>query len=254
MKSIIPSFAAVLFFAFASCANGQEENISAKFPHKMGNLLLDVNFLNFNYLKDTEEKSDTIHIYNNWDQAMEVSPEKPPKYIDVKIIPSTLPAKSEGMIIVSYSGVKRAEYGFVRYSMGLRTNDAVMMVKTFPVNAYIEEDFSQLSAEEMANAPKLVIPLERYDFGTIKSGDVVKYSFRINNGGKRDLVIRSTQASCGCTATKPEKTVIAPGEETYIAIEFDSRGRTGKQHKTVSIYTNDPHYSSATLHIEGMVE
>lgn len=230
------------------------EALKTDFPHRKGNLYMSRNFLNFNYLKDSEERTDSFAVYNAWTQAMEVQGEKPPKYMKIEVKPAVIPPQSKGMVYVTYSGLKRGEYGFVRYNAALRTNDADLMLKTFPVNAYIEEDFSKLTEEEKANPPVLVIPQEKYDFGSVREGETVTYKFLLRNEGKRDLIIRSTQASCGCTATHPEKTTLVPGEETFVGIEFDTRGRKGTQHKTVSIFTNDPRRSSAVLHIEGSIE
>lgn len=239
----------------AGSAFGQlSDDLSKKYPKKKGHLHFSKEYLSFNYLKDTEERSDTIEVFNSWDQAMEIRPENPPKYLTVVAEPQTLPAGEAGKLIITYSGIKRGAYGFLRYNMAIRTNDDSQPVKTMAVNAYIEEDFSVLTEEEKANPPVLEIPETNFDFGTVKSGDKVKHNFVIRNTGKRDLIIRSTRASCGCTATEPEKDVLAPGEETNIGIVFDTRGRTGRQHKTVSVVTNDPRHSAATLHIQGTVE
>jgi hypothetical protein len=229
------------------------EAVKADFPHRKGNLYMSKNFLNFNYLKDSEERTDSFAVFNAWSQPMEVMGEKPPKYMEIVVKPPVIPPQSIGMVYVTYSGIKRGEYGFVRYNAALRTNDADLMLKTFPVNAYIEEDFSKLSDDEKANPPALVIPQENFNFGTAREGDKVVHKFLLKNEGKRDLIIRSTQASCGCTASHPEKTTLAPGEETFVGIEFDTRGRKGRQHKTVTVFTNDPRRSSAVLHFEGKI-
>jgi len=138
--------------------------------------------------------------------------------------------------------------------MGLKTNDPKLLVKTIPVNAYIEEDFSGLTEEERANPPVIKVESSRFDFGKVTTGSKVSHDFIIRNEGTRDLVIRSTKASCGCTAIKPEKSVLAPGESSKVGIVFDTRGRTGKQHKTVTVITNDPSNHTVTLHVEGIVE
>ncbi|MBE0641092.1 MAG: DUF1573 domain-containing protein [Bacteroidales bacterium] len=197
---------------------------------------------------------DTIRLFNSWDKTMEITPEKPPKHIECRIEPQPIPAGKEALLIVKYYGTAKPDYGFIGYRLGLRTNDMEQMIKTIPVNAYIEEDFSLLSEEEKANPPKIEVQGDRYNFGTVKEGTAVKHDYVIKNIGSRDLIIRSTRASCGCTAIKPAKTVLAPGEESKVGIDLDTRGRKGMQHKTVSIISNDPRQSTVILHVEGMVE
>ena len=81
----------------------------------------------------------------------------------------------------------------------------------------------------------------------------MNYSFEFTNTGKSDLIIRKTKASCGCTASNPEKTLLKPGETSNINISFNSTGRTGSQHKNVTVITNDPVNFNTVLNIEGEV-
>ncbi len=77
-----------------------------------------------------------------------------------------------------------------------------------------------------------------HDFGTIHEGELVEYNFKFKNTGKRNLIINSAMGSCGCTVPEYPKKPIKPGEEEYIKVKFDSKGRTGHQDKTVTVNTN----------------
>ncbi|HAL95143.1 MAG TPA: DUF1573 domain-containing protein, partial [Chitinophagaceae bacterium] len=44
---------------------------------------------------------------------------------------------------------------------------------------------------------------EKYDFGKIKQGEPVTYSFEIKNISDKPLVVENSWASCGCTT--PER-------------------------------------------------
>jgi Protein of unknown function (DUF1573) len=47
------------------------------------------------------------------------------------------------------------------------------------------------------------------------------------------------RGTCGCTVGKDwPKTPIAPGKGGAITVSFDSEGREGKQHKTVTVLAN----------------
>src|SRR5690606_6747950 len=52
--------------------------------------------------------------------------------------------------------------------------------------------------------------------------------------------ILDVRASCGCTAVKPEKSSLAPGESALLHVVFNSKGKHGKQTKIVYVKTNDP--------------
>ncbi len=95
--------------------------------------------------------------------------------------------------------------------------------------------------------PVMDIPETDYDFGDIAIGDEVTHNFVIRNGGDEDLLIKRVKASCGCTAVSPEKKLLKPGESTNIGVVFDTKGRKGKQRKSVYVETNDPKNPKARL-------
>lgn len=92
-----------------------------------------------------------------------------------------------------------------------------------------------------ASAPTTVQLLDSvYDFGKIKEGSLVEYSFRFKNTGSNPLIITNAVGSCGCTvAEKPEQPVL-PGEIGYLKVKFDSQNRVGEAHKTVTVSANVP--------------
>jgi hypothetical protein len=91
-----------------------------------------------------------------------------------------------------------------------------------------------------------------YDFGTIKEGDVVEGIFKVANNGKTDLVITDASASCGCTVPEWPKEAIKPGDSAKIKFSFNSRGRSGKQSKTITLQTNSENVTEM-LRISGTV-
>ena len=87
-----------------------------------------------------------------------------------------------------------------------------------------------------------------YNFGKVTEGEKVEYSYRFKNTGKKPLVVVQATASCGCTVPqKPEKPIL-PGEIGFIKIVFDSKGRVGQAHKTISVTSNaNPEFTPLVL-------
>jgi hypothetical protein len=78
------------------------------------------------------------------------------------------------------------------------------------------------------------------NIGRISEGEKVEITYRFRNTGKQPLVITSVAPSCGCTvAEKPEQPVL-PGEQGMIKASFNSLGRVGTNHKTLTVYANIP--------------
>lgn len=73
--------------------------------------------------------------------------------------------------------------------------------------------------------------------GKITEGEKIEIAFRFINTGSEPLVIENVVPTCGCTvAEKPAP--VMPGKEGYIKAVFDSQGRSGTQHKSLTVYAN----------------
>jgi uncharacterized cupredoxin-like copper-binding protein len=113
--------------------------------------------------------------------------------------------------------------------------------------------FSLSFAFSQIIAPKATVQISEYDFGNVEQGKVVNYNFTLTNTGGDVLKIMDVRASCGCTAAKPEKSELNPGESTAIKVAFNSTGRLGQQQKYVYVVTNDPSNKEIRLKISGNV-
>lgn len=102
------------------------------------------------------------------------------------------------------------------------------------------------SSDEMAN---MQLADALFDFGLISEGELVKHTFTFTNSGNAPLLISTVEPSCGCTAVQDwSKRPYSPGDTGKITVEFDSNGRPGKQHKTISVITNaNPSVYTLTL-------
>lgn len=90
------------------------------------------------------------------------------------------------------------------------------------------------------NETKIEFESDTHDFGTVDAGPVLTHKFRFTNTGDSELIIRNVSASCGCTVPKWSKEPVKPGEQGEIEVHFNTAGRYGGQHKTVTIYANVP--------------
>jgi hypothetical protein len=223
------------------------------FPVKLGHLRLSASQANFQTISNTEIRSETVSIYNDWDQNMTLSFTDLPASISIKAVPQSLNPSDEGKIIITYDASKRNDFGFLYDKFLIVTNDIDQPEKGLTVTANISEDFSKLTPEEIENAPVINFDAKSYDFGSAQEGDKVNYSYIFANRGKNDLIVRKTKASCGCTAISPEKFTIKSGESSKINVTFNTTGKTGQQSKTITVTCNDPKNPTVILTIKGLV-
>jgi len=90
-----------------------------------------------------------------------------------------------------------------------------------------------------------------YNFGAAPSGPPVKHVFKIRNAGTGTLTIDGVTTSCGCTAAKPTRNTLAPGEESDIAVTFDTISEKGPATRTITVVTNDPKQRQLELTLKG---
>jgi len=89
-----------------------------------------------------------------------------------------------------------------------------------------------------ATAATLVLEEKAFDFGTLEEGEKVEHVFKFTNTSTNPLIISNARGSCGCTVPEWPKEPIAPGEDGEIKVKFDSKGKKGKQSKTVTLTAN----------------
>ena len=76
------------------------------------------------------------------------------------------------------------------------------------------------------------------NFGKMKEGDSVSYSYKFTNTGKAPLLIADVRVSCGCTVPSYSKDPVEPGQSGSIDIVFHSKNKPGLQHKQVHVIAN----------------
>ncbi len=227
----------------------RQRTIAELYPREIGELRAERNHISFPTIKQSEIRTEQLELVNDTDKPISVGFRQLPPFIKASVQPQTIPAKGKGMMTVNYDASGANTYGFASHRIYLSLNGSNDYKSSIGVSATIEEDFSSLSATDLANSPVATFNTTSYDFGDMKSGDKKEYTFELANKGKRDLIIRNVRSSCGCTAVSPSKNVIAPGETAPIKVVFDSTGKKGRQSKTVTVITNDPKNSTTTLRV-----
>lgn len=114
--------------------------------------------------------------------------------------------------------------------------EAVSEPKEAPRNADRETPKKE-RPKARKTAAKMEFEESTYDFGEIKEGEIIEYKFKFRNDGESNLEIRNVTATCGCTQPSFPFLPIAPGEEGYIGVTFNSTGKVGTQKPTVTVYS-----------------
>ena len=231
--------------------NPRPRTVADDLPTMIGFLRFKRKALNFGKINTKEPVRKAFDVYNDSDNPIGFLAEQTeaPEFLQVEFEPQTLPSKTYGKIIVTYDAKKMGKLGFQNSQISIKTSEVNFKDKELNVIAVIQEYFPDLTPEEMAKAPKLGVSKKAHDFGKIEGDAVVETEFVVTNDGKQTLNIRQTATNCGCTSVILPKKDLEPGESTTMKVKFDSKGRRGRQYKTVTIFSNDPSNPSQVLSI-----
>jgi len=110
-----------------------------------------------------------------------------------------------------------------------------------------------VSAQTKGVMPRLVCPNAVWNFGKQPQYKKMTYDFIIRNEGDGPLEIREVRPSCQCQAAMPKKKHLGPGEQTTIAVTFDTKTMAGPIHKPVTVTSNDPRRPTFQLMVRGLI-
>lgn len=97
-----------------------------------------------------------------------------------------------------------------------------------------------IMAKEMPRQPSIKADHLYWDYGYIPFDYDMVHFFPIKNTGDANLIISKVGSNCDCTTTSIEDTLLKPGEETMIRIDFWTTDYYGTNVREVGVESNDP--------------
>lgn len=88
---------------------------------------------------------------------------------------------------------------------------------------------------------------EIHNFGSLKEGETVAYSFQYKNSGSSPFRLTKVEPTCGCLTVKFSKEEIVSGGSSAIEVIFQTAGEWGNQVKTVELETSDGETKTLTI-------
>lgn len=232
----------------------REKTLEEQYTFAVGPVRFQSNHLAFTTTKKTEKKIRVMPVINTSKEPATVEFEGLPAHLKLKVSPATLKPGEKGIIEGTYDAkLNDGAWGNVNDLVRLKVNGQQQPNIYLYVSANLVEDFSGLSAQELANAPVFKLESNTVNFGTIPQKSSADVEFSFTNEGKSDLIIRHVKSGCGCTALMPTENVIKPGDKGSIKAKFNSGGYKGQIYKNIFVYTNDPKNSQVMLMIKGEV-
>ncbi len=223
-----------------------------EYPTAIGNTRFERKSINLGKVSTEKPVSHTFEIYVDSDSAIEITGVTVPDYVRLSY-PKTLEPRQRVKIGLTYDPEKRDNLGYNSDNIRIETNETEDNIKDLNILVTIEEFFPPMTPEELANAPRVSLNENAFNFGKVKQGTVLEQSFELTNTGLEKLEIRKIVSNCSCVTIKNKKTKVNPGKSITIDAKFDTADKKGRQFKTITIFTNDPQKSIETVALRAEV-
>jgi len=136
------------------------------------------------------------------------------------------------------------------------TNTLPVQVVTPPPQTVLQTNTATVTAptpDTNGIGAKIVFQTTIYDFGRVKSGDPVKYTYIFTNIGDKVLEIINVQPQCGCTAAGEFSRKVEPGQTGQIPIQFNTGNYGSQVTKTITVASNDKSQQMVVLQLKGTI-
>ncbi len=227
-------------------------SINQYYPYTIGNLRLRSLHIPYFSIASGQIKSEVIEIYNKGEQSITPTIAAVPKHLTVSFAPTSIPPQQRGEMVVTYDGRKLSDWGMQRDSFLLKTG-----TESHPITLMAElgENFSDLTPQELAKAPRIHLNRGLVRFGNIELGQTAVQTVTITNGGESDLVIRKIDQTTPQIVATTAQVKIAPKGSTTLTIQINSQKLPPKKiDQRIHIITNDPKSPTSVVRILGEVK
>ena len=230
----------IMMLTFKGEVIPRTETFEDSFPSVSGNLHFIINALNYNSvynnLKDTVQD---LVVYNTSSKPITIKSVSGLNYLKAQT-PIIIPVRKEMHIPIHLDATVMSDLGLNLGALKLMTDDEAEPEKIISVVVDLHQYLPHMTDLEIAKATRLDFDTKMHDYGNVKEGETVKYSFKFHNKGKKDLKIYQVKSTCGCTAPDPKKTELKPGESSEIEVTFYSAGKHGRETRDITVFSNDP--------------
>jgi hypothetical protein len=225
----------------------RERKVEESFLWPVGPVRFQSREIAFQGFPKTQKKVRIMQLINTSNEQVKVEFTDLPSHLLLKCVPESLKPGQKGVAECTYAGMKDNRWGPVSDMIRVKLNGIVQETGIY-VSANLLEDFSDLTREEIANAPVFKPVNARFDFGQIDPSAPKNAEFIIRNEGKRELIIRDVKPYCDCASViRGAGITIKPGGTGTVVVSFNPGGLSGDVTRQVFVCSNDPKNSQAIL-------
>ena len=230
---------------------GNDTSVKSRYPVDMGALKLRTGAAMMGKVNPGTGKTGYIDGYNQSQDSLRLSFTEVPKYLQIGTVPEVVAPGDLVSINIYFRGDKCHDWGVVTDSIKVWPSSGEDFYY-LPVVCIVEEDFSQLTQQQLAEAPSVSIFGDRIDLGAIPAGSTkpVTAKMQLLNRGKSKLKIRRVFSQDRAITVKAKSMEVKPGKTTDIEVTYDpSSNPDGTVNTRITLITNDPSAPTRTIRV-----
>lgn len=219
------------------------KDYSGSYPYAMGELLSDLNVLEFDDVNKGDQPQQILHILNNSTTEMTPNMQHLPPYLTAEVAPQKLRPGQQGQITVTLNSSLIHDFGLTQTSvyMASQLGEKVQADNEVPVSIVLLPDLKSFDGKNRQYAPKIQLSAEEVTLGMVDGKKRKSETIVITNKGRLALDISSLRMfTAGLELTLGKRT-LQPGEQTKLKITADrDKLLKSKTRPRILMITNDP--------------
>lgn len=227
-------------------------DFNGEYTHSMGDLLVDVNDIEFDNVNRGDRPVQKIHVRNVGSDVAQPVVMHLPDYLRAEVSPSRIAPGHSGTVTLMLNSQRIRDLGLTQTSvyLGSFLGDKVSPEKEISVSTVLLPGFEHMTEAQRAKAPKMRLSAGSLELGRWEGKAKKRGEIEITNEGRSTLNIRSLQMFTTGLEVSLNKTDIAPGEKAKLKVTAIAKGlRAARSKPRVLIITNDPENTKVVINI-----
>lgn len=229
--------------------------LEERFPQRLGRLGFRNFTMSIGHVAKGTTRTDRVRFANLSDRPLKVEAVETDPGLSATVQPNPVPPHEVAYLVCTVDSRKVGDkWGKTPLKMKLAVEGRTYPAP-FTVLAYIRDDFSHMSAEQIAAAgvPEPVIAYA--EIGEVAAGTKVDFSYTIRNTGKGPLLLRKVDwESDGISDLNHYPIRVKPGAQVELRFRLDTAGREGDVLDVLTLLTDSPDKTVVNLFISGYIK
>lgn len=227
-------------------------DFEGKYDYDFAGIRTDCDNIEFDDVNRGERPQKKIHIRNTTDETIQPVVMHLPDYLTAEVSPSKIAPQHSGVVTVTLNSKRLKDMGLTQTSvfLGAFPGDRVSHEKELEVSAVLLPKFDNLTASQLANAPRMNLSTTELNLGAFNGKKKLKGEIIIRNDGKNMLKIKNLQMFTVGLQVSLNKQNLKPGETAKLKITAEQRQlKNARSKPRVLMITNDPNLPKVTIKI-----